>query len=401
MRLYRLIIAVLLPIVLARALWRGESRADLAERLGHVAAGGGPVLWLHGASNGELTSARWLVKRLLAARPGLQIRVTTNTLSARRMVQDWGLAGVTATLAPLDTTAATARVLDRWQPRALISLEAEVWPTRIATCAARSVPVLMVGARMSARSFRGWQRLGGLAAAALGKVSLVSAQDALSRRHFVQLGLPEAVLEPDFDLKAEAVASLPAPVPVPRADRAGWLLAASTHDGEDAAVLDAFAKSDFAHLILAPRHPARAAAIAALVSDRGLSLGQRSKGAQPGEARVYLADTLGEMDLWYAMSGACLIGGTFADKGGHTPWEPARHACAILHGPSVWNFTAAFAALDATGAAMPVTNATLAEALARLDATSQDRMSAAATRVLRASGDPDTLVHRILTQTGL
>ena len=396
--LYRLIIALVWPFLMLARLGRGESWGDVHERLGGASAAG-PVLWLHGASNGEVASARWLVARLRQARPGLPVLVTCNTVTARAMVQGWQMPGVTAALAPVDAGFAVARFLRRWQPVVLISLEGEVWPNRFAACAAAGVPIVMLGARMSAGSYRGWRRFGGLAAAALAGVRYASAQDAASRQRLRDLGLPEAALGPDFDLKAQAVACLPVPLTLPRPERAGWLLAASTHDGEDAAIVDAFAASGFEHLILAPRHPARGDAIAALLARRGLSFQRRSTGGNPGGARVLLADTMGEMEAWYARCGSCVIGGTLVDKGGHTPWEPARHGCVLLHGPSVWNFAAPFAALDAAGAAIPVTAQSLGAALAGLDAATQDRMAAAAMAVLQATGDADRLFHAILTHS--
>ena len=396
MGLYRIIMALLVPFVLVRALWRAETRGDVAERLGLLPRPQGKeTLWLHGASNGELTSARWVVADLLAAHPGLTLLVTSNTVSGRRMVQDWQVQGVTAALAPLDSLYPTRRLLRRWQPLGLISLEAELWPERMGRCAAQGVPVVMLGARMSARSARGWARFGGLAATALGAVQFASAQDPQSRAHLVALGLPAQAVEPDFDLKAEAVSRLPAPDIQPRATRAGWLLAASTHEGEDALVLDAFAASGLTHLILAPRHPKRAVAIAALLAARGVRFARRSEGAEPGTAQVLLADTLGEMDLWYARCGICLIGGTLVDKGGHTPWEPARHHCALLHGPSTWNFAAPFAALDAAGGALSVTAATLGETLRQLDGPAQDRLANVAAPVLQSGGHADALMDRI------
>lgn len=402
MILYPLIMALVLPFVLARALWRGETRRDIGERLGLLPkAVAAQTLWLHGASNGELTSARWVVADLLAAHPDLTVLVTSNTVTGRRLVQSWQIPRVTAALAPLDSLFATRRLLRRWHPGGLISLEGEIWPQRMATCAALAVPVVMLGARMSARSARGWQRFGRLAATALGQVRYASAQDALSRAHLVGLGLRTTALGPDFDLKAEAVARMPRPDPLPRASRAGWLLAASTHEGEEAALMDAFAASGLSHLILAPRHPTRAPAIAALLSDRGLGFARRSQGAEPGAAQVLLADTLGEMDQWYARCGICLIGGTLVDKGGHTPWEPARHGCALLHGPSTWNFTRAFAALNAAGGALPISAATLGETLRGLDGPAQDRLAAAASQVLRADGHADTIIVEITTVLGL
>ena len=400
MYLYRFIMAALLPVFLIRALIRGEGLGDMAERLGFVPRVKAD-LWLHGASNGELASARWVVAGLVAARPGLVVQVTCNTLTARAMVRGWQIAGVRAHLAPLDTAGATARLQRRCGARALMSLEGELWPNRMATCAAHSVPVLMLGARMSARTAKAWARVPDLARATLAQVCYASAQDAASRGHLLGLGLNPAAIAPDFDLKAQAVAGLPQPDPLPRADRATWLLAASTHQGEDAAILDAFAASGFAHLILAPRHPDRAPAIAAMLAARGLTFAQRSHGAEPGAARVLLADTLGEMDRWYARCGACLIGGSLVDKGGHTPWEPIRHGCAILHGPSTRNFAAAFAALDAAAAAWPVTPDSLTAALTTLDADTQVRLVTAAAPFLRAYGDPQALLDQLIAHSGL
>ncbi len=398
---YRLILALLWPFVLLARLIGGESLADLAERLGLAKGGAGPVLWLHGASNGELTSARWLVAQLVEARPGLQVLVTSNTRTARDMVQGWQMPGVTAALAPLDTRFAVRAFLRRRQPVALWSLEAELWPNRLAICAARGLPILMLGARMSQRAFRSWGHLGGVARAALSAVRHASAQDPASRARLIALGLPEAVLGPDFDLKAEAVARLPLPRELPRTQRAGWLLAASTHEGEEEGIVTAFLASGMTHLILAPRHPSRGDAIAALLTRRGLDYQRRSQGGQPGAARILLADTLGEMEAWYARCGICLIGGTLVDKGGHTPFEPARHGCALLHGPSLWNFAAPFAALDAGGAALTVTAQDLGAILGALDGSAQDRMAKAAMAILQAKGDSVAYFHDILIHSGL
>ena len=393
MTLYRLIMAFALPVLLLRG-----PRAAWRERLGlTTSTTTGPCLWLHGASNGELTSARWLVERLIAAQPGLQILITTNTVTARQLVQGWSLPGVAAAFAPYDTAGASHRLLRRWRPKALISLEAELWPNRLAACAAAKTPVILLGARMSQRSFQRWTMIRPLAAAALGQVTYASAQDPASRQHLAGLGLPSTAFGPDFDLKAQAAADLPQPAIQPRATRATWLLAASTHDGEDAAILDTFqAAPNFTRLILAPRHPARADAIATLITARNLSFARRSTGAVPGDTPVFLADTMGEMDHWYALCGVCIIGGSLADNGGHSPWEPIRHACALLHGPSTRNFAATFAALDAADAAIPVTATTLAAALRSLDPARQDRLAQAATACFRATGDVNALILKIL-----
>lgn len=396
MVLYRILMALALPMVLLVLALRGP----VAERLGFGAAPApGPALWLHGASNGELASARWVLRDLLAAQPGLQVLVTVNTATARAMVAGWGLPGVVAALAPLDTGGAAGRVLRRWRPRALVIIENELWPARIAAAHARGVPVLVIGARLSDRSARRWGKLRGIMAQTLARITWVSAQDQASMDRLVALGLPVAAAGPVLALKAFGPAlALPPPFPPP-ALRARTVLAASTHEGEEAVMLDAFcaARAQFDHLILAPRHPRRAGEIAALITARGLAFAQRSKGQVPGpQTPVHLADTMGEMDHWYAMAGVCVIGGTFADKGGHTPWEPARHASAILHGPSVANFAAPFAALDTAGGAMAVTVDSLAQGLAQMDAARQQAMATLASATLRPEGDGGAVVAAIL-----
>ncbi|MBD3765805.1 MAG: 3-deoxy-D-manno-octulosonic acid transferase, partial [Rhodobacterales bacterium] len=189
-------------------------------------------------------------------------------------------------------------------------------------------------------------------------------------------------------------ASAPAP-------RARTLLAASTHEGEETPILQAFAAARaagrFDHLILAPRHPARAEAVAALVARTGLGMARRSQGQVPGpDTPVHLADTLGEMPAWYAMAGATLVGGSLVPLGGHTPWEPAAQGSAILHGPHVQNFAAPYAALAAAGGAVAVTADTLAAALMAMDSAEQARLARAAQTALAGGADVAGLAARVL-----
>lgn len=402
--LSRLLLPLVPLVMLAVALWRRVTRAEpafaLTERLGQVPAAPGPSVWLHGASNGELASARWVVEALMAQRPGLRILVTANTTTARSMVLGWGLAGVTTAFAPLDLGGPLARVLHGWQPKALITVEGEIYPRRFAACARAGIPVLLIGARMSERSFRGWKELQPVMAGALAAVRMASTQDQASADRLVALGLRPGVLRAACDLKAVAIRQLPRPDPTPRQARARWLLAASTHAGEEDIVLDTFLalRDRFDHLIVAPRHPRRGDEVATLIAARGLSLVRRSAGAMPGQEAVFLADTMGEMDLWYALCGVCVVGGSFVPRGGHSPWEPARHDCAILHGPSVENFANPYAALDTFGGAVRVEGpAALTAALQTMDGARQDQMSRAAAESLDISGDGTALIHDILT----
>ena len=405
MILYQILMALALPFVLAHQALRGAPGA-VAERLGLrplPPPGPGPRLWLHGASVGELTSARWVVQALRQARPDLQLLITANSATGRALVAGWQMPGVTAALAPLDSAVAAARVMDHWQPQALISLENELWPARIAAAHRRGIPVLVIGARLSARSARRWARLPGLIGATLARIDWLSPQDEASAGRYVALGLPPAALGPVVALKAQPQTLVPRPPPFAAPfPRAATLLAASTHDGEEALIVQAFAKARAKggprHLILAPRHPQRGDAVAALLQAQPLPFVRRSKGQLPGpDTAIHLADTLGEMDHWYAMAGITLIGGTFANKGGHTPWEPAAAGSALLFGPSTHNFGPAFAALAAAHAALAVTSETLADTLASTNAPVQARLAAAAPAALAPFAEGSlALITRIL-----
>jgi 3-deoxy-D-manno-octulosonic-acid transferase len=405
--LYRLILTLALPVLLAATAWRrlrGRGVAQEAEeRLGLIPAQPGRPLWLHGASNGEITSARWLIEELLAHDPDRPLLITCNNPSARAMVQGWALPRTTALLAPWDTPGCLRRFLARAKPRALVTIENELWPERISRTAAAGLPVIALGARLSARSARSWARFApGLLRHMLTRLSWVSAQDESSARRLIDAGLPPDRLGPRVVLKSRLTAAAPPPAPFATPPRARCLLAASTHEGEDAVILDGFARSRdrFDLLILAPRHPQRGAMIAGLAAARGLDTLRRSEGHEPGpDTAVYVADTLGEMPLWYGLCGAAFIGGSLVEKGGHTPFEPIAQDCALLHGPSTYNFTEVFAALDAAGAALPVTDArSFAAALAGLSPEEQARMAATAHRALPPSGDEAQLiaaVHRL------
>ncbi|MEE2862553.1 MAG: glycosyltransferase N-terminal domain-containing protein [Pseudomonadota bacterium] len=384
---------------LAEAALRCRARlggsAALSERLVRGDRPGRARIWLHAASVGELTSARVVVEALAARHP---LQVTTNSETGRALAQSWGLP---ARLAPLDLPGALDRFLAATEPQLALTIEGEYWPLRSRRLAERGVAQAMIGARMSERSAGTWGRLPGVIGPMLGRIDALSAQDQASEARLLTLGLPSRALLPRLDLKLLAPAAEQAPDEDPLHDRT--ILAASTHEGEDAPILDAFAHLRGKHpdlrLIIAPRHPQRAEAIAALIADRGLPFARRSQGAAgAADGMVLLADTLGEMPLWYAGAGICLVGGSLTDHGGHTPWEPAARCCALLRGPHHGNFVEAFDALQAAGAVQAVDVDTLADALARLiDNTTLARdMGLRAREVLQArAGDPAALIARL------
>ncbi|WP_370312624.1 3-deoxy-D-manno-octulosonic acid transferase [Sagittula sp.] len=385
MLLYRLLISLFAAAVLLR---HGSSRLSVPDP--QI----GPHVWLHGASNGELASVRPVLERLVETRPDRRWLVTANTETGRDMVAGWNLPGVSARLAPVDLQRVTCRVFREWSVTAHISLEAEIWAHRFLQCPG---PVILLGARMSEGTARGWGRVPGLARRVLGRVRFASAQDAASMSRLEALGLPETARGPVVDLKAfYAPPTVSPPAEFPR--ESTWL-AASTHEGEEGIVLAAHlaarASEPDLRLILAPRHPRRAAEVRAMAEDLGLTVAQRSLGEPDGT--VYLADTMGEMALWYAAAGRVFVGGTMTDRGGHTPYEPAAFGAALIHGPDVRNFRAAYARLAGAGAAIAVTGTDdLVQALAALeDPAEQARIGDLARETLRPEAGLETICDKI------
>ena len=399
MTLYRYVLLPLLLTVvvfgcLMRLLKGRESRADLAERFAKslpARRGSAPLLWLHGASVGELAGARPLVETLLRRDPNLRFVITANTVTGRAQIASWGHARISARLAPLDSRRALTRFLDAWQPHALIQLEKELWPNRMALSYARGLAVVQAAALLSERSAAKWRRLPGLARAVTGTLDLVAAQDADTEIRLVSLGLPPKHLGRRLNLKSAVKMSEPDPQTL--AELAALLprervfLAASTHAGEEEIALHAFRQAvDFESdlkLIIAPRHPERGDEIARAITRHGFTMARRSAQELPGpDVQVYLADTLGEMGLWYRLAPACFLGGSLVPKGGHTPYEPVQLGCALVHGPYVGNNAEAFDQLHALRGTHEVQDASslanemlklLADPLARQTMTNRAR----------------------------
>ncbi|WP_238364934.1 3-deoxy-D-manno-octulosonic acid transferase [Mesobacterium pallidum] len=408
--LLSLIALVMIPALALRALRGRESWAVFGERLGFGAATDGPVLWIHGASNGELAPTRPLIEAIAAARPDLALLVTSNSTTARDMIAGWGLA---ARCAPLDLGPCLSAFLRRHDVQGYITLEKEFWPQRHARLAAQSAPILGLASAMSEATARAWSRLPVAARAALTPVARAWPQDTATGPRLVALGLDPAALGPVTPLKAGYTAPERGTDPMLAGlDRADTWLAASTHPGEEAEViaahLAALKSRPALRLILAPRHPRRVPEVAALLDAAGLPHRLRSHGTAPAAGEVLLVDTMGEMALFYDAASACFVGGSLVPGiGGHTPYEPAAHGSAILHGPHVANHATAFAALTRADAAIAVAHgpalavalsdpaalaalpARASAALAGSHAAQTDRVLAGILAALKSNGAPD------------
>jgi len=377
---YSTVFRLLLPLVFMRLLWRSRAapayRRRWRERLG-LAPGGesraarsdpGPVLWLHAVSLGETLAARPLVEFLLTEFPDTPVMVTTTTPTGSRQVATLFGERVLHVYAPLDTPGAVGRFLARYRPRLLLLIETELWPNLLHGCRQRHCPVLLANARLSERSFRGYARLGQFGRTLLSWVSHVACQTQDDATRFAALGVPADRLSVcgniKFDLDVGGI--LPGRI---QALRSEWhcigrfvFAAASTHAGEDEAVLAAFAilrrQVPDALLLLVPRHPERFKAVHGLCTAAGWQTRRRSLGESPGaDTAVLLGDTMGELLLLLGVADVAFVGGSLVSRGGHNLLEPAALGVPVLSGDSLFNFSAVRDLLLASGALVLVEDA--------------------------------------------
>jgi 3-deoxy-D-manno-octulosonic-acid transferase len=363
--------APLADLWLRRRLAQGkEDPVRWREKLGHPGAPrpAGPLAWLHGASVGESLTLLPIAQTLRAGRPDVTVLITHGTRAAAELIAARKPAGSIAQFAPLDTPPAVRRFLAHWRPDLGVFVESELWPNLILAARARGARMALVSAALSAASLRGWRRAPGAARAVLGAFDLLLARDAAAARDLSSLGARvDGVANLKFgatplpaDLRAvAAMADALVGRPV--------ILAASTHPGEDGLVLDAFrgAAAGGALLIIVPRHVERGAEIEALAREAGLAVARRSQGATPDGLEVYVADTLGELGLWYRLARLAVIGGSLVagGAGGHNPLEPARLGCPFVAGPHVEAWPA-YGDLARAGATRPAAPEDLAAIIA-------------------------------------
>ncbi len=367
---YALAARALAPLAYRRVRRKLEAHSTdpsrLRERLGHATLPRpeGRMLWLHAASVGESLSVLRLIAQLGEMHPSLSFLLTSGTATSAQMLASRMPPRCQHQFAPLDGPTYVRRFLDHWRPDAAVFVESEMWPSMLRGASRREIPLALLNARISDRSARSWARMGGTARYLLGLFSMIHCQDARTAGHLTALGAPNAWH--GANLKAMA-----APLPCDAAaleflrdqigDRPVWT-AASTHPGEEEVALSAHLALLNTHpealMILVPRHPDRAAVVAQMIEAAGLTHGRRSVGALPGaQDQVYLADTLGELGLWYALAPVACIAGSFTPVGGHNPFEAAHVGAAVLHGPLYVNFAQAYAQMDAAGAARQVADA--------------------------------------------
>ncbi len=399
--LYRGLTKPLVPLVvvwLRRRRRQGkEDTLRLHERRGipSMARPHGPLIWIHAASVGEATAMLALIERLLEQRPTLEVLVTTGTVASATLLDKRLPARARHQYVPVDLPRWIARFLDHWRPDLALWVESELWPNLVLATHARGVPMVLINGRLSTASYARWRWAAGLVAPVLGAFATCFAQDEAQADRLRRLGVREVAMV--GDVKA-AAAALPVDLSQLKqlrhqvGPRPLWV-AASTHAGEEEIVAGVHSQLVANHpgllTIIAPRHAARGDAIEAMLIARGLRTARRVRGEPVSRATdFYLADTMGELGLFYSLAGIAFIGGSLVAKGGHNPFEAARLDCAVLHGPYISNCAGMAGDLAAAGASETVSDGNaLARAVSTLLADQRLRAErAAAGRRVAAAG---------------
>ena len=331
-----------------------EEKSSIAERMGHASLErpDGELVWIHAASVGEATAVFHLIEKLRDERPDIHILLTTGTVTSARLARSRLPDDVIHQYVPLDAPKFMKQFFDHWQPATVILTESEIWPNMIREARIREIPLLLVNGRMSSKSFRRWRKQMRTANPLFSSLDLVIAQNDRYAISFERLGSRNVITGGNLKMDAP-----PPPIAKPALKKLKGaigkrplFLAASTHPGEDEIVGDAHIalKEEFPDLltIIVPRHPDRGSEICAMLEGKGLSVACRTKHQMPESKQdVYVADTIGELGMFYALAPVALIGGSLVPHGGQNPIEAVMHDTVVLTGPKVHNFEEAYDAL--------------------------------------------------------
>jgi 3-deoxy-D-manno-octulosonic-acid transferase len=351
--------APLAPAVIRQRLKHGKEDPErIGERRGlsRDVRPVGPLVWIHGASVGEVLAAASLIERLRAL--NLRILLTSGTVTSAAIVAKRFPADIIHQYVPYDSPCFVARFLDHWRPSLALFIESDLWPNLILSSAARRLPMVLINGRMSPRSFPRWRRVSATISALLGRFDICLAQSRVDAERFSALGCANVVTTGNLKLDVPAP-----PADIQKLERLMLatrgrpvIVAASTHPGEEEILLQAHRTLSgfFPGLltVIAPRHPDRGPAIALTVATSGLAGALRSRDELPKAAtEVYVADTLGELGLFYRLAPIVFMGGSLVRHGGQNPIEAVKLDAAIVHGPHVFNFADVYEALDSCGGA--------------------------------------------------
>jgi len=350
-----------LNLLLKRRLARGKEDATrLPERTGIAsrARPAGPLIWLHAASVGEALSALPMIERVLARLPAAHVLVTTGTLTSARLMAERLPPRAFHQFAPLDAAPWVARFLDHWRPDLALWIESELWPNLLLQASGRGIALVLVNARLSERSFKGWRRWKRSARQLAQAFKLVLAQTEADAARFRALGAPLVAMPGNLKFAAPPLAADEAKLAALRravGARPAWV-AASIHPGEEIHIGSAQrilrGRIKGALAIVVPRHPEKGASMQAAMAAADLRIARRAANeALAPDTDIYIADTLGELGLFYRVADVAFVGGSLIPHGGQNPIEPALFGVPVLHGPHMFNFAAVIASFDRVDAA--------------------------------------------------
>jgi 3-deoxy-D-manno-octulosonic-acid transferase len=396
LRVYQRLSSAMLPLapaLIKRRLKQGkEDPARIGERRGMSKdiRPHGPLVWIHGASVGEVLAAVGLIEKLRAL--NIRILLTSGTVTSAAIVAKRFPADIIHQYVPYDSPRYVARFLDHWRPSLALFIESDLWPNLILASAARRLPMVLINGRMSQRSFPRWRRMAGTISALLGRFEVCLAQSRADAERFSALGSRNVLTTGNLKLDVAAPAADPAKLERLMSVTRGRpvIVAASTHPGEEEILIEAHRTlaGFFPSLltVIVPRHPNRGETVARMVEASGLHGALRSREELPTAATdIYVADTMGELGLFYRLAPIVFMGGSLVEHGGQNPVEAIKLGAAVVHGPHVFNFTDVYEALDGSGGAK---SADSQEALVKqlgqwlADPAARDLSIAAAERVV-------------------
>jgi 3-deoxy-D-manno-octulosonic-acid transferase len=357
------IAAPLLPLWLWRRARHGkEDTSRWRERFGYASLPRpeGPLLWVHAASVGESQMALPLIERLLATYPAMTALITTGTVTSAALLARRPVPRLLHQYMPVDTPAAVARFLRHWQPDLACWMESEFWPNMLQQTAAQC-PMMLLNGRISARSASRWARFPAAARTLMGGFRLLLAASEDDAARLRQLGGADVRALGNLKFSSPPLAHDAAALALMREETTGrvvWL-AASTHPGEERQIAEVHQALAARHpgllTVVVPRHPQRAAAIMEELEALGLRVARRSQ-REPivAATQIYLADTMGELGLFFRLCPVAFIGGSLVPHGGQNPFEAARLGTCVLYGPHMHNFTDFCSLLEAAEASQRV-----------------------------------------------
>jgi 3-deoxy-D-manno-octulosonic-acid transferase len=362
LRVYRKLSFAMVPLapaLIKRRLKLGkEDPARVSERRGVSAdtRPAGPLVWIHGASVGEVLAAAALIEKLRAV--NLRILLTSGTVTSAAIVAKRFPADVIHQYVPYDSPRYVARFLDHWHPSLALFIESDLWPNLILASAARRLPMVLINGRMSHRSFPRWRRVSNTISALLGRFDVCLAQSQLDADRFSALGSRNVVTTGNLKLDVAAPPADPAKLERLMSMTRGRpiVVAASTHPGEEQILIETHRTlaGFFPKLltVIVPRHADRGEAIGRTIAASGLRAALRSREELPTAATdIYVADTMGELGLFYRLAPIVFMGGSLVEHGGQNPIEAIKLGASIVHGPHVFNFADVYEALDRAGGA--------------------------------------------------